>query len=250
MKHGGFFLALWAMLIGLAMTGRAQVSPAASTGPDVLVLVFQRPGLGDQVNITYNRLVAHAQVQQDLAALQNASGWSLDGLKISDGQAPVQKIKYLTGATFTSPNVVQNETHTLPVEAFVTAFRSYKNLALIFMVDSSFQFQGWRQYADNNVQITLNQHGSAYNYRVVLLNSQFGRLNLPLTAQAAQVASVRRKGRVSPLLLLLGIALAAAAAGILVYIITYRLTPAPIKIESSPEAPTPEKEETTFGPRR
>ena len=248
MKHCGFFLALWAILLFLGASGQAQVPPTVSTGPDVLVLVFQRPSLGDQVNITYNRLVAHAQVQQDLKALQTASGWPLENLKISDGLAPVQKVRYLTGVIFTAPNVVQNDTHTLPVETFVTAFRSYKNLALIFIVDSSFQFQGWRQYADNNVRITLDQRGSAYTYRATILNSQFDRLQLPRTAQDAQAAA-KRKTRASPLLLLLGILVAAAAAGILVYIITNGLTPKPKQAEALPEDFTLSNKETLLGPR-
>ena len=241
MKHCRFILMLGAIVFALAAPGRAQGPPAVSSSPDVLVLVFQRPGLGDQVSITYNRLVAHAQVQQDLMALRSATGWMLGRVLVSDDRAPVQKVRFLTGATFTVPNVVQNATHTLPVDAFITAFRSYKNLALIFIVDSSFQFQGWRQYADNNVRITLDQHGSAYTYRVSVLNSQFDRLNL--SAQA-----VNHKRRVPPLLLLLGIALAAAATGVLVYVITDRLTPK--GAEPPPKEAKHDAEETLLGPRR
>ncbi len=242
MKHWRFILMLGAVLLALAAPGRAQGPPAASSSPDVLVLVFQRPGLGDQVSITYNRLVPHAQVQQDLMALRSATGWLLGRVQVSDDRAPVQKGRFLTGAKFIVPNVVQNATHTLPVGAFITAFRSYKNLALIFIADSSFQFQGWRQYADNNVRITLDQHGSAYTYRVAILNSQFDRLNL----SAPPVSHQTR--RVSPLLLLLGIALAAAATGILVYIITDRLTPK--SAERSPKEAKHDSEETLLGPRR
>ena len=238
MKHCGLLL-FFVLLLSLPVPGRAQ------TAPDVLVLVVQRPGLGDEVNITYSGRVPHAQVQQDLNALRQATGWARTGLKISDEQAPVQKVRYMTGATFTAPNAVQNETHTLPVEPFVTAFHLYKNLALIFVVDSSFQFQGWRQYADNNVAITLDQHGAAYTYRVAILNSQFTHLGLPGTAKAAAVLFGNKKARVSPLLLVMGIVLAAAAAGILVFVITNRLTPAALETEKKPQ-----EEEMTAGTRR
>jgi hypothetical protein len=243
MKHCSLLLFFF-LLLGLTVSGQAQ------TAPDVLVLVVQRPGLGDQVDITYSGLIAHTQVQRDLDALRKASGWAQTGLKITDDRAPVQKVRYLTGATFTAPNVVQNETHTLPVEAFITAFRLYKNLALIFIVDSSFQFQGWRHYADNNVTITLDQHGAAYTYRAAILNSQFEHLGLPGTEQAAAaVLSRKKKARTSPLLLLLGIVLAAAAAGVLAFVVANRLTPAPLNSEKKPQEEKPQEEETTAGTR-
>ena len=244
MKFCGFLLFLTLFFSGLSVSSRAQ---SASPAPDVLVLVVQRPGLGDQVDITYSGLVAHPQVQRDLDALRKATGWTQTGLKITDDRAPVQKVRYLTGATFTAPNIVQNETHALPIEAFITAFHLYKNLALIFLVDSSFQFQGWPQYADNNVRITLEQHGAAYTYRVAILNSHFEHLGLPGTAQAAAAAAVtaKRKAHVSPLLLLAGIVLAAAFAGLLVFIVVNRLTPAPLTAEEKPQ-----EKEITLGPRR
>jgi len=232
MKFCGFLLFLTVLFSGLSVSSRAQT---ASSAPDVLVLVVQRPGLGDQVDITYSGLVAHPQVQRDLDALHKATGWTQTGLKITDDRAPVQKVRYLTGATFTAPNVVQNETHALPVEAFVLAFRLYKNLALIFIVDSSFQFQGWPQYADNNVRITLEQHGAAFTYRVAILNSQFEHLGLPETAQAAAAVTAKRKAHLSPLLILVGIVLAAAAAGLLVFFVTNRLAPAPLTTEEKPQ---------------
>lgn len=242
MKLCGFLLLLTLFFSGLSVSSRAQSTPSA---PDVLVLVVQRPGLGDQVDITYSGLVAHPPVQRDLDALRKATGWTQTGLKITDDRAPVQKVRYLTGATFTAPNVVQNETHALPIEAFITAFHLYKNLALIFLVDSSFQFQGWPQYADNNVRITLDQRGAAYTYRVAILNSHFEHLGLPGTAQAATAAvTAKRKAPVSPLLLLAGIVLAAAFAGLLVFAVANRLTPAPLTAEEKPQ-----EKEITLGPR-
>lgn len=238
MKHCGLLLFLF-LLSGLPVSSQAQ------SAPDVLILVVQRPGLGDQVNITYSGLVPHPQVQQDLNALRQATGWARKGLKISDERAPVQTVRYMTGATFTAPNVVQNDTYSLPVEPFVTAFHLYKNLALIFVVDSSFQFQGLRQYADNNVAISLDQHGAAYTYRVAILNSQFTHLSLPGTAKAAEFAG-KKKAHLSPLLLLLGIVMAAAAAGILAFVITNRLTAATLVTEKKPR----EEEEATAGTRR
>ena len=255
MTRCGLVIIALFLLVGLPLPGRSQEAATVSTGPDVLVLIVQRPGLGDQVNITYSGLVPHVQVQQDLNALRVATGWARTGLTISDDRAPVRQIRYLTGATFTAPNVVLNETHTLPVEPFITAFHLRKSLALIFITDSNFQFQGWRQYADNNVNITLDQHGSAYTYRVAILNPQFVHLNFPGTAQAAAAITNKHRARVSPGLLLLGIVLAAAAAGILVYIAALRLSPTSMNAEQSPTEQSPadhqrSEKETLLGPGR
>lgn len=250
MKRSGLLLVLGSILVLGAVQGRAQTPSHASTGPDVLCLVYQRPGLGDQIDITYSHIVPQAQAHRDVGALAKAAGWTIANGQMSNGVPPVQnKIGAMTSVTFDVPQAIRNETHTLPVEAFVTAFKSYKTLGLIFIVDSSFQFQGWRQYADNNVRITLDQHGSAYTYRVTLLNSQFDRLNLPSAGQTADTAlAARHKGRSSPLALIPGIVGAAALVGVLVYVLTYRLTPAPKKILHA-EDETPQEKETLFGPR-
>jgi hypothetical protein len=207
-----------AMMLSAASAAGAQ-APAISGQPDVLILVYQQPGRSDQVDITYAHTVPHAQAQKDLAALAATTGWPIGVGKITDAAPPVQgKIGPMTSTTFAVPNVVRNETHTLPVEPFITAFRHYKRLNLIFSVGAGFQFQGLGSYADNNVRIVLDQHGPAYIYQVQILNPNFEHLGLPVAGSVPQSASPSGS-RLKPLLAL---AAAAVGLGLLVYLLLAR----------------------------
>jgi len=225
MRRGSVIAAAGAMAFGVGVPVRAQAPPgtASSGKPDVLVLVYQQPGKGDLVDITYARAIPHAQAQRDLAALAQASGWAIGPSRVTDGLAPVQQKMTMTSSSFTAPGVVQPETHALPVEPFITAFRPYKRLALIFSVGPAFRFQGLRDYADNNVQIALEQHGTVFTYQARILNPQFSQLNLPRPPSTA-VSAARRA---SPWPLFLGLLAAAGSAGVLVYILRARKTPPP-----------------------
>ena len=222
-------IALWALTLTWAGPGMAQ-APSPATAPDILVLVYQRPGLGDQVDITYSHVVPPAQAQHDVQALAQAAGWTVEQSKITNGLPPVQgRGGAMTSASFIVAHAIDDTSHTFPLEALITAFRSYKRLALVFFVASGFQFQGLGQYTDKNVQVAMEQHGSAYTYQIQVLNSSFDRLNLPQPNPAQEAG----RGRRSPLLLLLGILVAAGAVGVLVYAVTSRL--------AAPEKPADEK---------
>jgi len=226
MKRWAVLAAFGALAFAAITPSLAQAPPSgAATGPaDVVVLVYQQAGAGDLVDITYLHAVPHAQAQRDLGALARASGWKVGPGHVSDGTAPVAQKMTMTSTKVTIPGVIQPATHLLPVEPFLTAFRPYKRLALIFSVSPDFQFQGPRDYADNNVQIALTRGGAAYTYQARILNPQFTRLNLP-TTQAAAAATAPR--RFSPWVLLLGILMAAGAAGLLVYVLMARKMPPP-----------------------
>ena len=228
MRRYGILLTLWAFMLTWGGPGVAQ-APTPVGPPDIVVIVYQRPGLGDQVNVTYARVIPPAQAQRDIQALGQAAGWTIRGSKITNDTPPVQgKIGAMTGASFVVAHAIDDTSHTFPLEALITAFRPYKRLTLVFFVASGFQFQGLGQYADKNVQVVMEQHGSAYTYQIQILNSTFDKLNLPLPAQ-----STERRGQRSPLLLLLGILLAAGAAGVIVYVVTARM--------AAPEKPADEK---------
>ena len=219
MRRCGLLLALWAMTLAWSGSARAQ-APAPSGPPDVLLLVYQRPGLGDQVDVTYAHTVPHAQAQRDLQALAQTAGWTVAGSKITDAVPPVQqRIGAMTSASFVVAHAIDDSSHTFPLEALITAFRPYKRLTLVFFVASGFQFQGLGQYADNNVRVTMERHGSAYTYQIQVLNPNFERLNLPQPSPADPAGGGRR----SPLLLLLSVVAVALAAGAIVYLAAARL---------------------------
>lgn len=223
MRRWRMAAAMGMVALGAVVPGGAQAPPStASSGrPDILVLVIQQPGQADLVDITYARTVPHAQAQRDLDALAQASGWAIGPGHITDAAAPVQQKMTMTSSVLSIPGVVQDQTHLLPVAPFVTAFRPYKRLALIFNVGSQFQFQGPHDFADKDVQIALEPHGTPYTYQIRVLNPQLAPLNL--SQPQVQVGAASR--RASPWVLFLGVLAAAGAAGVLVYALMAQKTP-------------------------
>lgn len=223
MKLPKFFscLALGLFAFVLSLPGQAQTAAPAVTvsgPPDVLVIVYQQPGGADQVDITYARTVPHAQALQDYQALTQTAGWPVSTHSIKDAAAPMHsRSGPMTSIVFQALGVVQDATHTFPIQTFAQAFHAYKRLNVIFFVGPQFQFQGPRSYADTNIRMALDQRGAAYVYAVQILNPQM--TSLPPLGTAPLPAGHR-----SPGLLLLGIFGAAALAGLIVYLLTARLT--------------------------
>ncbi len=245
-SHARLFALL--LLCALSALGpapsRAQTAPAApiiagpiiAGPPEVLVMVYQQPGGMDQVNITYARLVPHAQVSADIDTLTKLSGWPISSRRIKDAAAPVQsRTGKMTSVTFAVPGVVQDSAHTFPVEVLARTFQRYKRMNAVFFAGPLFQFQGARSYADNDIKVSLDQHGAVYAYQVEVLTPNFSRL--PPAAGGRTAASAARPR--SPWVILAAIAGAALAAGLLVYVFAVRLTapkPAPAPGETNAEA--------------
>ena len=222
----GLMLGLWAMLgASGAAPSSAQAPHPVSSPPDVLVLVFAVPGGPDQVGLTYSGMVPHAQALRDVRALQAATGWNVSGIQVTDLPAPIQKATgKMTGIDFVAPGVVAPQSHTLPVEPFVSSLRAYHHVTLTYLVGSGFAFQGLRDYADNHIKISLAQRGATYTYQIYYHDGRFGRLNLPryqLPMADARSAQTGGKRRVDPWLLGL-VALAAVGAGCIVYAVLAR----------------------------
>jgi len=212
------------MMLGLAVPGKPQAVATPTGPPDVLVIVIQRPGLGDQVGVTYAQTVPRGQAQHDLQAFAQAAGLTPQETEIVDGPSPVKgRTAKMTSMSFMAPGVIQTEVHAFPLEALIGAFRGYKRLNFIFITDSRFQFQGLRQYADNHVRLTLEQHGSAYTYQVQVLSANFDLLNLPPSDIAAQQSGGIKTVSRSPLLIFLGVLAAAGAAALLIFFLMTRI---------------------------
>ena len=215
-------LTLCALSLAFVLPGHAQTPPVISGPPDVLVIVYQQPGGADQVDITYAKTVPHAQAVQDIKALTQATGWPISPRSIKDAAAPMEgKFGPMTSIVFQAPGVVQDSSHTFPVETFARAFHTYKRLNVVFFVGPQFQFQGQRAYADNDIKVALDQHGTTYAYQIEIVNPNFGRLPLASTPANTQAAA----GHGSPWRILLGILGLAALIGLAVYFLTSRLTP-------------------------
>ncbi|MGI4788216.1 MAG: hypothetical protein ACRYFS_05135 [Janthinobacterium lividum] len=239
MKAARLILGVWVMVLGFALPGQAQARPAIAGPPDVVIVVYQQPGGADQVDITYAQTVPHTQASQDIAALTQATGWQISTSSIKDAYAPMEtRLGAMTSIEFQVPGVIQDSTHSFPVETFTKAFHSYKRLNIVFFVSPQFQFQGSRAYADNDIKMALDQQGTTYTYQIEILSPNFGSLPLASSVSAVQTGTDHRaSGRI----ILLGILVAAALIGLAVYFLTARLTPkreAVASVESDDEAET------------
>jgi hypothetical protein len=204
------------LALSLPCSAQTSASPVTVSGPpDVLVIVYQQPGGADQVDITYAGTVPHAQAVRDYQALTRAAGWPVSTHRIKDAAAPMQsRSGPMTSIVFQALGVVQDSTHTFPIETFARAFHLYKRINVVFFVGPQFQFQGARSYADPNIRMTLDQRSTSYVYQIEILHPNFGSLPLsPAPANTQTGAGNGSRGLVV-LCYILGVAL---LAGLLVY---------------------------------
>lgn len=197
MRAVAYLLALWALLPS-GVRGQAPPAPLTAGQPDVLILVFATPDGQDQMGFTYPRVVPHAQALRDLRALEAAGGWTARNVKVTDALPPVRGSKQkMTSLECVAPHLVRPELRGFSISPFVQAFRGYPHLVLTFFTPGNFPFAGLRQYSDKNMSLSLDQHGSTYTYQILIRNSNFGKLALPLaqpeTRSADQAGSGRRR---------------------------------------------------------
>lgn len=212
-----FLLILALLAFSLPSHAQTAPTPAAPTiagPPRVLILVYQQPGAADQVSITYDPKVTPAQAAGDMDALTQATGWPISSRSITEAASPLtNRPAAMTSVTFAAPGVVQDSSHTFPVEALARVFGKYKRLNAVFIAGPQFGFQGTRSYADNDIKFVLDQHGTSYVYQIEVLNQSFSRL--PLTQGSTRTAPPR-KGAWAILCFILG---AAVLAGFIVYLL-------------------------------
>ena len=240
--RGGFpAILLLTLMLTLSLPSYAQTAPAPAaptiTGPPrVLILVYQQPGGADQVSVTYDPKVTQAQAAADMDALTQATGWPISSRSITEAASPLaNRPGVMTSVTFAVPGAVQDSSHTFPIEALARVFRRYKRLNAVFIVGPQFGFQGARWYADNDIKVVLDQHGTSYVYQIEVLSQNFSRL--PLVSGAGNAVPHK-----SPWGILLGILGAAALAGIAVYFLTARLSQSQQKSQFNPDDTNAEAE--------
>ena len=228
-------LCLW-LLVLVSAQAQTPAPPKVQTAgpPDVLLIVSQRPTGGDLLNLTYGTSVPHAQVANDLAALARETGWVLGPPTITDALPSVQPSKRrplskMTGVVLTTPQAVQMQSHSFPIDALASAFRSYRRIAVVFWTAPGFVLQGPREYADKNIKVTIAGSGTSYTCQIEILNPNFSTLNLPLSQPAP--GTLRQSP--SPIQALLLIVAAAAGTGLVVYLMTARLSRRAMPVEAS-----------------
>ena len=233
------FIGVCLCLLATLAPGHAQ-APAPltvqiATPADMVIVMSQQPTGGDQVSLTYPTTVSHAQVKKDMDALARETGWKLSAPTITDIALPTRgrPLPKMTGAEFTTVQAVQPQTHSFPIDALASAFRGYRRIAVVFFTAPGFVFQGPREYADKNIKVTIAGGGTSYTCQIEILNPNFTSLDLPLSQPAPGTA---RRSPVTALLLVLA---AAAGTGLIVYLMTARLSRRPV------EAPRPQEEAKT-----
>jgi hypothetical protein len=221
---------LWGLILIVLSTVTTRVgaqAPARNANqPDVLVIIFAVPGGPDQIGLTYPGIIPHAQAQRDVKAIQQATGWNISGVQITDLPPPIEKPSgKMTGVNFVAPGAVPLGSRYLPVEPFVNSLRSYHHVTLTYLVGAGFGFEGLRSYGDSHVKIALDQRGSTYTYQILYHDGRFGHLGLPRyqlsSADAKSSALTDHRRTVNPWLVAL-IAVAAVGAGCIAYAVFAR----------------------------
>jgi hypothetical protein len=222
-------------LIAIALSAgtvraEAQTPARNANQPDVSILIFSMPNGPDQIGLTYPGVVPHAQAMRDVKAIQQAAGWNVTGVQVSDQLPPIsaemaKKLGKMTEVDFVAPGAVPLGSRYLPVEPFVNSLRSYRHVTLTYLVGTDFAFEGLRSYADPHVKIALDQRGSTYTYQILYHDGSFGHLSLPryqLSSAAARSSALTGHRRaVNPWLVAL-IAVAAVGAGCIAYAVFAR----------------------------
>ena len=132
----------------------------------------------------------------------------------------------MTSVTFQTAGVTPSGGDTtIRLEPWAVGLRSYRTLAVTYIMPSTFKFNGLRTYQDNHVQIALDQEQSTLTYHIhVLDGGNYTNLGLPLTqaAQQMQQAGLQPRRKLK-LLGILVVGLVAAGVGYAVYMLLSRL---------------------------
>lgn len=212
-----------AALTAAFLTAVIPALAKSASQPDLLLIVYATDKGDGQMALTYPGLASRAQVNRDVAALQSTTGWPIKGLTVTEDLSPFRgSTQKMTSAIFTASGAVPATGQYFPIEPIIDALRGYPQVAITYFVSPKYQFHGLRDYDGKDVNITLDQHGSTYSYRVLIRDPHYRKLNLPVfqpseasLKSASQTNSGRAPIRFWQVAL---IAAVAAIAGGLVYL--------------------------------
>lgn len=183
MRAFALYLLCLAMVCGLATAGRCA-NLENSDRPDILILAFPTAPEVETIGLTYPVTVPHTQVQRDITALQMALGAQFTGIHISDQLPPkAGDTQRMTTASFSTGRALENSSHGFAIESLIEALKPYKRISLTYFENSSFKFQGLRNYQDRYVSIQFNRNKSTYTYQILINDPSFTKLNLPDVVQ-------------------------------------------------------------------
>jgi hypothetical protein len=206
-----------AVILVALCTYTCAATEAGFERPDVLVLVMGGLGPSDQCAINYTTVVPTKIAQADLDTIAKLGNWhpfsARSETKASGGPSP----KPTTGVSWWAGGIIGAANGTLPLEPFVTALKRFKFIEIVYIVPSGFEFRGLKDFDNEYVSIRLMPGQNSYRYRVVVKDSSFAKLDLPLTESAKpKPAAKPRMSTTARLVLALGIGIPAA---MIVYLI-------------------------------
>lgn len=162
----------WIWLV-LLMASLAHAAPS----PEVVVIVFSVPSVSDTVSVAYRVPVEDETVRQDLRVIAQRGGWTVKKLSVTQKDG--------TGARLETSGVVNPAAPTLPVAPFIEAFKRFRRLRIMFVVNSaSTQFMPDQPPVSENqhIKLTFSHRTNTYTFDVEILNSDFESITLPTAA--------------------------------------------------------------------
>jgi hypothetical protein len=216
-----FFLILSASAKSAFAQGSSSNKAASNQAhyvPDVVVLVFSGVMPADSVSCTYNKLgTTKEEAAQDVQTLGGLIRQSPAMVQISSRALPPSK-DVQTGSEFQVNGLVDYKQGGFQIEPFISTFKRFKNIEIVYIVNGKFPFRGLTNYDDKHVSIQMLK---PYQYRVAIKNSNFDSLNLPIVQVRESQAKSGSQGGLPKWLYA---AVIAVLAGVGVYFGTKRFT--------------------------
>ena len=193
----------------------------AFTRPQVLVLVLGGMGTNDLVSIQYTTVVPLNKAQSELDVMRSIGKWDVRDAKGETKSSGGPRPRQTTSISFSTKGVVNYTAGSLALEPFIVGLKNYKFIEVDYLIPSAFQFRGLKDFENRYVNIKMSPKTNAYRYRIVVKDSGFDRLDLPLvqaTNQRRQQQGGMSLGARLTLAIGLGLLGAAAAYFIAIYL--------------------------------
>jgi len=149
----------------------------AAPRPDVVAIVFSVPNVSDTVSVAYRVPVNDETGKQDLRVLAQRGGWTVKKLSITQKDGTVARLE--------TTGVVNPAALTLPVAPFIEAFKRFRQLRIMFVVNgASMNFMPHQPPVSENqqVKLTFSHRTNTYTFDVEIRNSDFESVTLPTVA--------------------------------------------------------------------
>ncbi len=156
----------------------------AAPSPDVVVIVFAVPNVSDTISVAYRVPVDDETGKQDLRVLAKRGGWTVKKLSVTQKDG--------TGARLETTGVVNFAASTLPVAPFIEAFKRFRRLRIMFILNgASTNFMPNQPPVSENQQVRLTffHRTNTYTFDVEILNSDFESVTLPTVAAQPSAAA-------------------------------------------------------------